>query len=200
MSAEADDGRVELESDQIRAELLETKRDALMAMRTSGEIGEAAYYQIEEEAGPLRAQLDPGGALGAATGCCWEIEPVIARAMRLTSREGDGLVRARPGPQAQHRPALEPVLLGLEGQPGQRRLGRRPRPDRGHMGADAVLALGREVLEGDGVQDHAADAGREALTDSRASSQSAASARGDLRPGSSTARSSAAFSRASRSR
>ena len=49
MSDEADDGRVELESDQIRADLLKTKRDALMALRTSGEIGEAAYYQIEEE-------------------------------------------------------------------------------------------------------------------------------------------------------
>ncbi len=49
MSNEADDGRVELESDQIRADLLVTKRDALMTLRTSGEIGEAAYYQIEEE-------------------------------------------------------------------------------------------------------------------------------------------------------
>jgi Na+/H+ antiporter len=49
MSKAADDGRVEIESDRIRAELLEAKRDALMAMRTSGEIGEAAYYQIEEE-------------------------------------------------------------------------------------------------------------------------------------------------------
>ncbi|QTC92091.1 cation:proton antiporter [Brevundimonas goettingensis] len=49
MSADADEGRVELESDQIRDDLLTTKRDALMALRTSGEIGEAAYYQIEEE-------------------------------------------------------------------------------------------------------------------------------------------------------
>jgi CPA1 family monovalent cation:H+ antiporter len=45
----ADDGRVELEGDQIRSELLEIEREALLKLRTSGEIGEQAYYQIEEE-------------------------------------------------------------------------------------------------------------------------------------------------------
>jgi len=48
-AADADEGRVETESDRLRAELLVVKRRALMTLRTSGEIGEAAYYQLEEE-------------------------------------------------------------------------------------------------------------------------------------------------------
>lgn len=55
----ADDGRVETESDQIRSELLEIKRDALMDLRTSGEIGEQAYYQLEEELDRHELSLTP---------------------------------------------------------------------------------------------------------------------------------------------
>ena len=55
----AEDGRVELESDQIRSELLEIKREALLGLRTSGEIGEQAYYQIEEELDRHELSLTP---------------------------------------------------------------------------------------------------------------------------------------------
>lgn len=55
----AEDGRVELESDQIRSELLDIKREALMGLRTSGEIGEQAYYQLEEELDRHELSLTP---------------------------------------------------------------------------------------------------------------------------------------------
>jgi CPA1 family monovalent cation:H+ antiporter len=58
-SGAADDGRVEMEADQIRGELLDVKRDALMGLRMSGEIGEQAYYQIEEELDRHELSLTP---------------------------------------------------------------------------------------------------------------------------------------------
>ena len=58
-SDSAEDGRVELEADQIHNALLKVKRDALLALRTSGEIGEQAYYQIEEELDRHELALSP---------------------------------------------------------------------------------------------------------------------------------------------
>ncbi len=43
------DGRVKLDVDHLTKEVLETKRERLLEMRMSGEISDAAYYQIEEE-------------------------------------------------------------------------------------------------------------------------------------------------------
>lgn len=48
--ADADgDGRVKLPVDRLAKEVLQAKRDRLLKMRLSGEISDAAYYQIEEE-------------------------------------------------------------------------------------------------------------------------------------------------------
>ncbi|CAN5406750.1 sodium:proton antiporter [soil metagenome] len=58
-SDDADDGRVQMETDTVRSELLDVKREALMALRTSGEIGEQAYYQIEEELDRHELSLTP---------------------------------------------------------------------------------------------------------------------------------------------
>lgn len=43
------DGRVKLDVDRLAKEVLEAKRERLLKMRLSGEISDAAYYQIEEE-------------------------------------------------------------------------------------------------------------------------------------------------------
>ncbi len=43
------DGRVKLPVDDLAEEVLDAKRERLLAMRMSGEISDAAYYQIEEE-------------------------------------------------------------------------------------------------------------------------------------------------------
>lgn len=48
-SAGPGDGRVKLPEDELAKEVLIAKRDKLLAMRSGGEISEAAYYQIEEE-------------------------------------------------------------------------------------------------------------------------------------------------------
>ena len=58
-AADADVDRVETESDRLRGELLVVKREALMTLRTSGEIGEAAYYQVEEELDRHELSLTP---------------------------------------------------------------------------------------------------------------------------------------------
>ena len=43
------DGRVRLPVDDLAEEVLDAKRERLLEMRMSGEISDAAYYQIEEE-------------------------------------------------------------------------------------------------------------------------------------------------------
>jgi NhaP-type Na+/H+ or K+/H+ antiporter len=43
------DGRVKLDIDHLAKEVLQAKRERLLAMRRGGEISDAAYYQIEEE-------------------------------------------------------------------------------------------------------------------------------------------------------
>jgi len=43
------DGVVELEQDRLSRAVLEAKREALLSLRVEGGIGEAAYYQLEEE-------------------------------------------------------------------------------------------------------------------------------------------------------
>ncbi|CAN5134435.1 sodium:proton antiporter [soil metagenome] len=53
------DGRVESSTDDLRSDVLEVKRDALMRLRISGEIGESAYYQLEEELDRHELALTP---------------------------------------------------------------------------------------------------------------------------------------------
>lgn len=53
------DGRVSLPVDDLAAEVLEAKRERLLAMRLSGEISDAAYYQIEEELDRRELALTP---------------------------------------------------------------------------------------------------------------------------------------------
>jgi Na+/H+ antiporter len=53
------DGRVESATDDLRAAVLDVKREALMRLRISGEIGEGAYYQIEEELDRHELALSP---------------------------------------------------------------------------------------------------------------------------------------------
>lgn len=43
------DGRVKLDVDRLAKQVLDAKRERLLAMRMGGEISDAAYYQIEEE-------------------------------------------------------------------------------------------------------------------------------------------------------
>ena len=43
------DGRVKIDVDHLAKEVLEAKRERLLEMRLTGEISDAAYYQIEEE-------------------------------------------------------------------------------------------------------------------------------------------------------
>jgi len=40
---------VKLDVDRLEKQVLEAKRERLLAMRMGGEISDAAYYQIEEE-------------------------------------------------------------------------------------------------------------------------------------------------------
>ena len=53
------DGRVTLAIDELTAEVLSVKRDRLLEMRLSGEISDAAYYQIEEELDRRELALTP---------------------------------------------------------------------------------------------------------------------------------------------
>ncbi|CAN5242800.1 sodium:proton antiporter [soil metagenome] len=53
------DGRVESSTDDLRSDVLEVKRAALMRLRISGEIGESAYYQLEEELDRHELALTP---------------------------------------------------------------------------------------------------------------------------------------------
>jgi NhaP-type Na+/H+ or K+/H+ antiporter len=53
------DGRVTLPVDDLAEEVLRTKRERLLAMRLSGEISDAAYYQIEEELDRRELALTP---------------------------------------------------------------------------------------------------------------------------------------------
>lgn len=53
------DGRVSLPVDDLAAEVLEAKRERLLQMRLSGEISDAAYYQIEEELDRRELALTP---------------------------------------------------------------------------------------------------------------------------------------------
>lgn len=55
----ADDGRVESEADDLHGSLLEVKRETLLKLRNSGEIGEGAYYQLEEELDRHELSLTP---------------------------------------------------------------------------------------------------------------------------------------------
>jgi Na+/H+ antiporter len=55
----ADGERPELEIDRLRLKTLEAKREALFRLRSEGEIGEAAYYQIEEELDRQELSLSP---------------------------------------------------------------------------------------------------------------------------------------------
>ena len=58
-SEQSDDGRVESATDDLRSAVLEIKRDVLMRLRLSGEIGEGAYYQLEEELDRHELSLTP---------------------------------------------------------------------------------------------------------------------------------------------
>lgn len=53
------DGRVALAIDDLAEDVLETKRERLLQMRLSGEISDAAYYQIEEELDRRELALTP---------------------------------------------------------------------------------------------------------------------------------------------
>ncbi|WP_439471272.1 cation:proton antiporter [Brevundimonas sp.] len=53
------DGRVALPVDDLAGEVLQAKRDRLLDMRLSGEISDAAYYQIEEELDRRELALTP---------------------------------------------------------------------------------------------------------------------------------------------
>jgi CPA1 family monovalent cation:H+ antiporter len=52
-------GVVELEQDRLSRAALEAKRETLLALRLRGEIGEAAYYQLEEELDRHELSLTP---------------------------------------------------------------------------------------------------------------------------------------------
>lgn len=58
-SEKSADGRVESSTDDLRSEVLEVKRETLLKLRTSGEIGEGAYYQLEEELDRHELALTP---------------------------------------------------------------------------------------------------------------------------------------------
>ena len=53
------DGVVELEQDRLSRAVLAAKREALLALRVEGGIGEAAYYQLEEELDRHELSLSP---------------------------------------------------------------------------------------------------------------------------------------------
>lgn len=53
------DGSVDLEQDRLSRAALEAKREVLLAMRLRGAIGEAAYYQLEEELDRHELSLTP---------------------------------------------------------------------------------------------------------------------------------------------
>ncbi|MDQ8029312.1 MAG: cation:proton antiporter, partial [Brevundimonas sp.] len=53
------DGRVTLPVDDLAGEVLQAKRERLLDMRLSGEISDAAYYQLEEELDRRELALTP---------------------------------------------------------------------------------------------------------------------------------------------
>ncbi len=58
-AADEGDGREELEGDALRAHVLDAKRRTLLGMLKSGEIGDDAYYQLEEELDRHELSLTP---------------------------------------------------------------------------------------------------------------------------------------------
>ncbi len=58
-AADAEEGRIYTDQDRLLGDVLETKRDVLHRLRMSGEIGEAAYFQLEEELDRHELSLTP---------------------------------------------------------------------------------------------------------------------------------------------
>jgi len=58
-AASPEDGRIFSDQDRLTADVLEAKRDALLTLRLSGRISDAAYYQLEEELDRIELSLTP---------------------------------------------------------------------------------------------------------------------------------------------